>query len=173
MTIECAKCNGRCAEKTVLEAKGFISSDETVVRVVISPNHINKKTGSLKPSVFASGQLGATTSSGLSIIRLGILPGEVLERVVIEIVSYNEATSLHGVITANVGALRAIDTTNGDRALCVYPDPIERTEKYSENPAHSLMVCCDAPLAIEDPEIDRLKMLLLQAFSTPRNVREI
>lgn len=117
---------------------GPVGDEEVVSRVVSNPHHIGKS--SIKASVIPNSHI---SGSGLSVVRMGILPQgkfEEIARAISALIPKVENTPA-GVILAKVLDIRSYRDSHERQALEVYDDPLpEEKDKMPENLAHALIL---------------------------------
>lgn len=139
-------------EQIEVSKHGLVNDEETVARVILSPTHINKKTGEIKPSAFP---LSHIASKGLSLIRSDRITEDDLYGHACTIAAGIAGNVPCGVMHSKAGSLRSIKDSNKKRALCVFDDPVET------NDAHATSIRSDGQ---DDPEVRGIRGQLLECF---------
>lgn len=138
---------------------GPVAGEESLARVVVSPQHISKKDGSIKPGLFAPSHIN---ESGLSLMRRDHMNFEKFTEQVAAVTK--KAGVAIGIRTAKASDLRAEVNAAGERDLCVHDDPIMGDEHLPDNPAHAE---AKVPKKFEnhlDPEVLRIQGRLMDIF---------
>lgn len=158
--VELLQQEGRAYEwenySASLHSTGPVLSSEQVLRLIISPHHVDPETGTLKPSAVTD-----VKDKGCSVERLGITSIEesvAIGRKVAD--SKNEARpsepprSLCGVTEFSVEEIRCIKVGRGAQAFCVFDTALEH------NPAHA-DVCQVVPPKGQEGRSARTQLMVL------------
>ena len=124
----------RC-EQFPIGPLGPIGDHETLVRLVHSPEHV-RKNGDLKPSVFPPSHI---LKSGLSLVRVDMTNPLELADLGNANAAQKEGRSWAGYLAFEASLPRQI-MINGDRAVCVWEDPVPARGGVPANDAHALLV---------------------------------
>jgi hypothetical protein len=152
--------DGSCAEEKQARGElGPISDNELLVRVVRSPQHLNLKTGVLRPGLFPRSDI---SSKGLSLTRSEKLLHDELLVYARAVAELKSGEKLHGLRCATAASLREVKLRDGVRALCVIEDPAAGIDKVPDNPAHSVTVASQKSLS--EDEIIEIQVKLAKIF---------
>lgn len=132
---------------------GPVFDEESLVRVIVAPQHINPKTGEPTPAAFKKEEL---RDGGLSLLRLQYLDRSELERQSTLLLKGDSRRSVPGVLVGNAARVRELLDEVGDRAFCVVDDA------QPDQPMHASIVRSGNQ---SDPEIKRLRGFLMDIFS--------
>ncbi|WP_139802579.1 hypothetical protein [Aurantimonas sp. 22II-16-19i] len=98
---------------------GPVGDDETLIRVIISPIHINPKTSLPSPAAFASRDL---MERGLSVLRRDYLNDRELKRQGQLLCKDRPERSMQGCMVGSARAVRALRDREDRKAFCVVDD---------------------------------------------------
>lgn len=141
-------------EKVARSTFGTVQNKERLGRIVLSKNHINKKTGEVKPSVFPPSHIGKT---GLSLMRIDMMDEHELTHqadAVADKASIENVVA--GVLVSFASELRKLQNDSAERLLCVVDDPTD------ENEAHSFAI--KTVVVQDEADIKEIRDALLTMF---------
>jgi hypothetical protein len=153
-------------ENVALSAHGLIAHSETIVRVVLSPRHLDKN-GNLKPGLFPPSHI---VQKGLSLTRSDKVSPDELRRIAFEVASTLEDQTPYGLSYSRADKLRVLNDNR--RELCLFDDPVTVAHGGFENSAHALLISTtketiDYLSNQPGPHALKLQDLVMQAFSDP------
>lgn len=128
--------SGDCEEER--ESRGTlgpVKDSEVLIRIVRSPQHINKKTGVLRPGLFPFSDLGR---KGLSLTRDGHFSREDFMNYASVVAEMKPGETLHGFRSTEAGSIRSLKNEEGNRSLCVVEDPEKEITNIPDNIAHAV-----------------------------------
>ncbi|MEQ9226826.1 MAG: hypothetical protein RLO15_10785 [Parvibaculum sp.] len=142
---------------------GLIDANERIVRVILSPIHINKRTGEVKPSAFPVSHL---MEKGFSLMRLEKMDSPELQR---QAEAIRDAATrgtgllqeVKGVVVSTASELREIYDEEDRQAFCLFDEPVEAGEDILENKAHSVAI---RSLDQDSTEVQGLRDRLIDIF---------
>lgn len=147
--------DGTCSqEHQTLGAFGPIENDELLVRIIKAPQHLAKKTGEVKPSLFTWADI---RKNGVSLVRNAKITPQDLLTYARAIAGMRAGESLHGFCSAKARHLREIVVETDVRALCVLEDPVAGIPNLPDNPAHAVAIS-----SVEIPDDQEDKVIEIQ-----------
>jgi hypothetical protein len=154
--------DGTCPEEfKKLGPLGPVDDKENLVRIVRTPQHVNKIDGSIKPGIVSRKDI---QSKGVSVTRADKVKNTWLDKYANAVASQAEGQTLLGMCYVNTQEIRSERHTDGTRAFCVIEDPAQSVGNIPENQAHGAIV---ASTMIEDEsEVIKLQQALFRIFKT-------
>ncbi|WP_073052109.1 hypothetical protein [Kaistia soli] len=131
---------------------GPIQDHEQLLRVIVSPHHINQKTGKPTPAAFSMDDL---LRRGLSLLRRQHLGDEELARQASKLVEGKDGKAVVGVMAGTANAARSLLDETDNRAFCVFDDA------QPDQPMHATII---RSAAQSEPDLKRLRGLLMLQF---------
>lgn len=126
---------------------GPVANEETVARVIVSPNHFRKGGNALKPSAFPLSHIAV---SGLSLLRTDCMDGEQAHELSRAIAGQMLNQTAVGLAKLHTSELRGLRDDGDVRMLCIVDDPVAESESMPENPGHAFAI---TSISRSDPEI--------------------
>lgn len=150
----------RCSCEAVSRSKhGTIGNEETLGRLVFSPQHISAK-GKIKPGLF---NLTDIKIRGLSLVRTGKINPTDLAFFASAVAGMLPGRSLLGHAEFLASVARELVDDGGKRTTCVFDDPTAKDGSIPANPAHALLI--SAIDGIDDEDAMEIRAHLLQNYT--------
>lgn len=149
----------RCSCETVSRNEhGTIQDEETLGRLVFSPQHISAK-GLIKPGLF---NLTDIKIKGLSLVRTGKISPIDLVSFASAVAGMLPGRSLLGYAEFLTSAARELVDDDGNRTACVFDDPTNEDGPIPANPAHALLI--SSVDGIDDADAMEIRAHLLENY---------
>lgn len=139
-------------------ALGVIENEETVGRLIFSPDHLQKKDNGVKPGAFPVSHI---QSLGLSLARLDKMSATELGGFANAVATQKQGRTWVGTYNFCVSSARAIVDAQDDRLVCLFDDPTPAENSVPANPAHALLVASCAGMSELDAK--EVRSILVQS----------
>lgn len=141
---------------------GPVDDDEDIARVVLSPAHIRKSDGKIKPGVFPPSHI---KERGLSLLRITRMADAEVERQANAIAGNLPGNQPVGLLVCVASRVRALNDDDDRRALCLFDDPVKDDPDLPDNPAHA---CAVRSADQNELAVRKMRGQLLEIFGDPK-----
>ncbi|MBT3060816.1 MAG: hypothetical protein AB2696_01650 [Candidatus Thiodiazotropha sp.] len=108
-----------------------VKSDEQIARQIFTPIHIDTETGKVKPAAFTDAEKGMSTNRlSIACLKDINLLGE--KKAEIDRDKGKKDREFIGLITANVGNIRAIQSSKQSRQFCIFDTAKQDDQSHAD-----------------------------------------
>lgn len=136
---------------------GTIKDEETVGRLIFSPDHVRKSDKTIKPGAFP---LSHIQHKGLSLVRTDTIPPNELRTFADAVAAHQTGRQWHGVVAFPTKTVRSLTSPENHRLICLFDDPTPSENNIPANAAHALLVA--AQDGMSDPDAKEIRAAILR-----------